>query len=396
MFSNMVAFLQARSWDGSKRILASHPELMNDTGQSTLGFMISDRETVSWIYPGVDPERSDILIRLHYVLLGRCRQIGIREAFTELVTQIGPVASGTEGKAILPLSSFLTAADQDEALAVLRKYPGLAAVATASLVDRLIATARERGEPAIRRRLAERRRLLERPDPARAREAADPLDNPWVVATLAVIGLVVIASAAGVILMQRGGPGGSGSDSAASGAAPTAVVTGRTSPPEAEPSATGETQKTAATTPPESPTPEVADAHASTGTTSRPTTADPNTQPSDTASPTGPPDPSPPQIDDVDTYQEGELVFFSILFSDPDGDAEGFGFRGANGSTRPEETHPFSSPGLGRVGPGRIDYPFNLGCGTYEDCESDVEAWIYDSSGRQSQLVVIHLACTPP
>lgn len=205
MFSNMVAFLQAQTWDGSRRILLNHPELMTDSGRSTLGLMIADRETTAWIFPGIDPERIDILIRLHSILLGRCRQIGIRGAYTELVAQIGPVASSAEGKAIVPLSTFLTAADQDAALAVLQEHPELADVATASLVDRLLATTRARGEPAIRRRLAERRRLLDQPEAAPAQPAREQRDDLWMVTALALVGLVIVGAAAAVILMRGGG-----------------------------------------------------------------------------------------------------------------------------------------------------------------------------------------------
>jgi hypothetical protein len=102
----------------------------------------------------------------------------------------------------------------------------------------------------------------------------------------------------------------------------------------------------------------------------------------------------PPTIVRVETFREGDMVFFRLFFTDPDKDAEGFGFRGANGSGWAEETHPFSSPSYGRVSPGRIEYPFNLLCETGPAYESDVEAWIYDSSGLISPLVTVHLACS--
>lgn len=395
LFTNMLAFLQAPTWDGSKRIILSHPELMNDAGYQMLRFMISDRETVSWIYPGVDPGHSNILIQLHYVVLGRSRQIGIREAFAELDEQIGPVESDAEEKALLPLSDFLTAEGPDEALSVLREHPGLADAAMASLLDRLIAAAHERGDLTARRRLAERRRWLQRQ--RRSRPGAVPArpGNPQVIAILALLGMAVVASALILILGPHGGPGRGGPNGPPEGLAPTTEPTKRPSPSEAEPSATGNVRETEGTTPPPSHTPAVdgTTRPPSPSPTSRPTTAHPTTPVPNTASPTASLNPSPPQIADVGTYQEGELVFFSVLFSDPDGDAEGFGFRGVNGSTWPEETHPFSSPGLGRVGPGRVDYPFDLGCGTYYDFELDLEVWIYDSTGSQSASVVVHLAC---
>ena len=60
----------------------------------------------------------------------------------------------------------------------------------------------------------------------------------------------------------------------------------------------------------------------------------------------------PPEIVRVETFREGQLVFFRVFYTDPNNDAEGFGFRGANGFPWAEETHPFSSPSYGRVYPG--------------------------------------------
>jgi hypothetical protein len=101
-----------------------------------------------------------------------------------------------------------------------------------------------------------------------------------------------------------------------------------------------------------------------------------------------------PHITRVETYQEGVLVYFRIYYTDPYHDADGFGFVGVDGTFLSEENHPFSSPSFGLVGPGRIDYPFNLACGTDQEDQNDVEAWIYDTAGTRSQPVVIHLACT--
>lgn len=232
MFIDMVAFLQAPTWDGSKRMLQSHPELMNDSGRQMLRSMISDRETVAWTYPCIDRAHSDVLIQVHYVVLGRCRQIGVWEAFAELGQQIGPVEWDAEKmKALLPLSAFLNAAGQDEALSVLREYPGLAVMTTAILLDRLIAAARERGDLTTRRRLAERRRLMDRLGAGAFRDAPAQPVNAWVVAILAVLGAAVVAAAAAAVLMRGGGVDRSESNRPASGAAPTAEVTARTSPP---------------------------------------------------------------------------------------------------------------------------------------------------------------------
>jgi hypothetical protein len=94
------------------------------------------------------------------------------------------------------------------------------------------------------------------------------------------------------------------------------------------------------------------------------------------------------------TYAENPLLYFRLFFSDPDNAAAGFGFKGVNGSAWGEENHPFTSPSYGRVSPGRVDYPFDLLCGTQSAYESDVEAWIYNNAGQRTAPVTIHLACT--
>lgn len=101
-----------------------------------------------------------------------------------------------------------------------------------------------------------------------------------------------------------------------------------------------------------------------------------------------------PQISSVSTYQKGVLVYFDIHYTDPGNNAEGFGFVGVNGAGWAEENHPFTSPSYGIVGTDSISYPFNLACGTSQEYDSWVEAWIYDTSGTRSKSAVIHLVCT--
>jgi Peptidase A4 family len=105
------------------------------------------------------------------------------------------------------------------------------------------------------------------------------------------------------------------------------------------------------------------------------------------------PAPQVPTITSVGTYTQGELVYFDIHYADPGHDAQGFGFVGVNGSGWAEENHPFSSPSYGIVGPDSIAYPFNEACGTPQQYDSYVKAWIYDTAGQRSTPVVIHLVC---
>lgn len=104
--------------------------------------------------------------------------------------------------------------------------------------------------------------------------------------------------------------------------------------------------------------------------------------------------PSTPQITGIYGYQKGSLVYFSISYADPGHDAKGFGFVGIKGAGWAEENHPFSNPSYGIVGNHRIDYPFNLECGTPQEYKSYVEAWIYDSHGQRSNPVEVDLSCT--
>ncbi|MET8420626.1 hypothetical protein ACWD7C_41505 [Streptomyces sp. NPDC005134] len=93
------------------------------------------------------------------------------------------------------------------------------------------------------------------------------------------------------------------------------------------------------------------------------------------------------------THRKGVLVYLSVHFTDPGKSAEGFGFKGAKGSGWAEESHPFSHPSHGRVSNGQVTYPFNHACGNRKQHESDVEFWIYTTSGARSHSVVAHLKC---
>jgi len=104
--------------------------------------------------------------------------------------------------------------------------------------------------------------------------------------------------------------------------------------------------------------------------------------------------PPVPEITSATTYTQGQLVYFDIHYTDPGNDAEGFGFVGVNGSGWAEENHPFTSPSYGIVGPDSIAYPFNEECGTAQQYDSYVQAWIYDTAGERSTPVVIHLVCS--
>ena len=106
------------------------------------------------------------------------------------------------------------------------------------------------------------------------------------------------------------------------------------------------------------------------------------------------PSAAPPHITGTFTYQQNEMVYFEISYSDPGHKAAGFGFVGVEGSDWPEQHHSFSDPADGIVEANSISYPLNQGCGTGFEYTSTVKAWIYDSAGNRSKPVIIHLACT--
>ena len=110
--------------------------------------------------------------------------------------------------------------------------------------------------------------------------------------------------------------------------------------------------------------------------------------------PTRVPSAASPRITGTFTYQQDEMVYFEISYSDPGHQAAGFGFVGVEGSDWPEQHHSFSDPADGIVEANSISYPLNQGCGTGFEYTSTVKAWIYDSAGHRSKPVIIHLACT--
>ena len=110
--------------------------------------------------------------------------------------------------------------------------------------------------------------------------------------------------------------------------------------------------------------------------------------------PLGAPAAPAPRITSTFTYQQGEMVYFELVYSDPGHNATGFGFVGVDGSDWPEQYHSFSNPADGIVETNSISYPLNQECGTGLEYFSTVRAWIYDSAGNRSKPVTIRLTCT--
>lgn len=100
----------------------------------------------------------------------------------------------------------------------------------------------------------------------------------------------------------------------------------------------------------------------------------------------------PLRITNAYTYQQGAIVYVRLYYANP-GNAAGFGFTGASGSTLAQ--HSFASPGPAIVEPNSITYPFNQGCGTDKPSASVVRAWLYSGTTiiTRTKSVVIHLVC---
>jgi hypothetical protein len=69
----IFAFIQAETWEESRRILEAHPELLTDEADAVLGQLVQAQEDQ-------DARRFFEGIR---ALLRRCREVGIEQAFAE-------------------------------------------------------------------------------------------------------------------------------------------------------------------------------------------------------------------------------------------------------------------------------------------------------------------------
>ena len=74
LVQTLLAFIQAETWEESRRILESHPELLTDEADAVLGQLVQAQE---------DEDARHFLEELR-ALLRRCREVGIERAFAEL------------------------------------------------------------------------------------------------------------------------------------------------------------------------------------------------------------------------------------------------------------------------------------------------------------------------
>jgi hypothetical protein len=82
----VVTFLRAPDWSASRKLLEAHPEILNDAGYFILYSLATDPVSAMRIYPGLDEKKALELMARHRLIVSRCRQVGVSQAFAELTT----------------------------------------------------------------------------------------------------------------------------------------------------------------------------------------------------------------------------------------------------------------------------------------------------------------------
>jgi succinate dehydrogenase flavin-adding protein (antitoxin of CptAB toxin-antitoxin module) len=77
LVKTLLALIQAETWEESRRILESHPELLTDEADAVLGRFIDTAQARG-------DEAALRIFERHRALLRRCREVGIEQAFAEL------------------------------------------------------------------------------------------------------------------------------------------------------------------------------------------------------------------------------------------------------------------------------------------------------------------------
>jgi hypothetical protein len=98
LLRDALAFLRAPDWPTSRQVLEAHPEILNDAGYFILSSLATDPVSAMRIYSGLEEKKALELMAKHCLLIARCRQVGINQAFAELPTQhvqgTGPTLEG--------------------------------------------------------------------------------------------------------------------------------------------------------------------------------------------------------------------------------------------------------------------------------------------------------------
>jgi hypothetical protein len=98
-------FIGARIWGESRRILEAHPELLTDEADALLGQWIAAAQAQG-------DEKARRILEEHRVLLRRCREVGIEQAFAELPEFQADLRRAREGVARYRQTSDLAALNE--------------------------------------------------------------------------------------------------------------------------------------------------------------------------------------------------------------------------------------------------------------------------------------------
>jgi len=168
-------FIGARTWEESRRILEAYPELLTDEADALLGQWIAAAQARS-------AEEACRILEEHRVLLRRCREVGIEEAFAER-------RRGSE--LVQTLFAFIQAETWEESRRILEAHPELLTDEADAVLGRLIDTAQAQGDETALRIFERHRTLLRRcREVGIPRAFAEKLLPPEVLAQAETIGLI--------------------------------------------------------------------------------------------------------------------------------------------------------------------------------------------------------------
>jgi tetratricopeptide (TPR) repeat protein len=81
LLQTIFAFIQARTWDKSRRVVAGHPELLTDEADDLMGRLVDAARAQG-------DENGERVFEEHRALLRRCREVGVAAAFAEKMTTV--------------------------------------------------------------------------------------------------------------------------------------------------------------------------------------------------------------------------------------------------------------------------------------------------------------------
>ena len=94
LLQTIAAFINAKTWSESQRLVEQHPELLSDQADALLGQLVEAAQAQS-------DENARRTFEQHRALLRRCREVGVEKAFAALTP---PPAADAASPSPLPES----------------------------------------------------------------------------------------------------------------------------------------------------------------------------------------------------------------------------------------------------------------------------------------------------